>query len=99
MLLLPLLGGLWYAANDALQHRSTTDWRGNRKAKQSLEHAVALIVGAPCLGALLAGMVAAMAGRRAGIPAATGALVGTLALWIAGIVAIYVGLSNATFVF
>lgn len=68
VLLLPLLGGLWYAANDALQHRSTTDWRGNRKAKQSLEHAVALIVGAPCLGALLAGMVVAMAGRRAGIP-------------------------------
>ncbi|MFE7777938.1 hypothetical protein ACFU5O_29360 [Streptomyces sp. NPDC057445] len=99
VLLLPLLGGLWYAADDALRNRSSTDWRANHETKKSLQHAVMLVLGVPMAGAACGWTGATVLGRRAGVPAATGAMIGTIAVWIVGIGAVYVAFSNATFGF
>ncbi len=99
VLLFPLVGWLYHSANYALEHKNATDWMANHEAKQSLERAAVLIVGAPCLGTLVFGMGGALSGRRPGVSAATGALIGTLAVWITVIVAFYIALRNARFEF
>ncbi|MGW6456032.1 hypothetical protein ACWF94_08900 [Streptomyces sp. NPDC055078] len=97
LLLLPLLGGLWYAADNALQHKSTTDWRANHQAKRSLVNAALLIAGVPAISAGLTWILGTVLGRRPGVAAATGALLGTLGLWAAGLVAFCVAFGNTTF--
>ncbi|WP_328727317.1 hypothetical protein [Streptomyces sp. NBC_00259] len=99
VLLLPLLAGLWYAADDALQHKSTTDWRANHQTRKSLEHAAMLLVGVPLAGAACGWTGATVLGRRTGVATATGAMLGAFALWILGIAAFYIAFSNATFGF
>ncbi|WP_406731218.1 hypothetical protein [Streptomyces sp. NBC_01794] len=99
VLLLPLLGVLWYAAEYALQHKSTSDWVANHQARKSLENAALLIFGVPMAGAACGWTGATVLGRRPGVPTATGALTGTIAVWIVGIVAIGAAFSNATFDF
>lgn len=99
VLLLPLLGGLWYAADDALQHKSPTDWRANHETKQSLERGAMLVVGLPMAGAACGWICATLRGRRARVPTAVGALIGTISLWVIGVVAICAALADAAFVF
>ncbi|MDN0198622.1 hypothetical protein [Streptomyces sp. S.PNR 29] len=98
VLLLPLVVGLGYAAHDAIENKSDFDWRANHEARRSLENAAVLICGAPSFGAGLFWMVGTALGRRPGVSAATGALLGTLGLWVGGVVAFCLALRNATFV-
>src|SRR5262245_27368722 len=90
VLLLPLFGWLWYAAEDALRHKSTTDWVANHRAKESLVHAALLLCGAPPAGAVCGWTGATVLGRRTGVPAAAGAMLGAIGLWVFGLVAIVI---------
>ncbi|MBT2449807.1 hypothetical protein J7F03_22575 [Streptomyces sp. ISL-43] len=90
----------WYiSAQSALQNKSGTDWQGNHRTKQELQRTGLLIGGVPTAGALTGWMCATLSGRRTGLWAATGALLGTLVMWALAIVGILVSLGSLTFVF
>ncbi|MFE0630996.1 hypothetical protein ACFW3D_29065 [Streptomyces sp. NPDC058864] len=92
---------LWVmGAVDAAQHKSPTDWVGNHRTKVALENAALLIAGLPAAGAV-AGVLAGALRRppRAGLWAATGAVLGALALWAFGVWALAMALRNFRIVF
>ncbi|MFB7291515.1 hypothetical protein [Actinacidiphila glaucinigra] len=92
---------LWVmGAVDAAHHQSPTDWVGNHRTKVALENAALLIAGLPAAG----GSAGALAGAlrrppRTGLWAATGAVLGALALWAFGAWAVVSALRNLRFVF
>lgn len=96
LLLLPPVLFWYHSAQSALANKSGSDWRGNHRAKQGLEHAAMVIAGVPSLGALT-GWVCGSAKGRPGAWTAGGALVGTLALWVVVFVAVCVSLSRIEF--
>ncbi|MGW6685793.1 hypothetical protein [Streptomyces sp. NPDC054961] len=96
LLLLPPVLFWYHSAQNALANKSGSDWRGNHRTKQGLEHAALLIGGVPSLGALI-GWACGSAKGRPGTWTAGGALLGTLALWIVIFVAVCVSLSNTKF--
>ncbi|WP_309235380.1 hypothetical protein [Streptomyces sp. TRM64462] len=94
VLLLPPLVMLGYAAQDALQNKSATDWQANHRTRQSLERSALLIAAAPSVGAFAGWLVGRSRGHHAGTSAATGALLGTLAVWAIAIAWTLVALSR-----
>lgn len=77
---------LWVmGAADAAQHKSPTDWMGNHRTKVALENAALLIVGLPAAGAVTGALAGALRRPpRTGLWAATGMVLGALALWAFG---------------
>ncbi|MFE5301098.1 hypothetical protein [Streptomyces sp. NPDC056632] len=88
-LLLPLAAGLWFAAESAVRTLSGSDWQGNHATKLALQRAALLLVGLPSAGAACGWITASLRGRDAGVPTATGLLVGTVGLWVIGIVDLF----------
>ncbi|MBT2467432.1 hypothetical protein J7E97_05990 [Streptomyces sp. ISL-66] len=96
LLLLPPVLFWYHSAQEALAHKSGSDWRGNHRTKQGLEYAALVIAGVPALGALT-GWACGSAKGRPGTWTVGGAFVGTLVLWGVLIVAVFVSLSRAQF--
>ncbi|MFC9926899.1 hypothetical protein [Streptomyces sp. NPDC127190] len=83
LVLLPLLIGLFYVSQDTLAcFGQATACRGQRAAVMSVVHAAMALVAGPCAGAALLGLTGAALNRRAAVWAATGALLGAMAMWI-----------------
>ncbi|MGW2746888.1 hypothetical protein [Streptomyces sp. NPDC001450] len=99
VLLAPLVYGLYWLGHDAMECTSATGCRGNHDDKVALVNAALVLFGAPSGGAALTGFAGAVLGRRAGVWAATGALLGTLATWAATIAWLYVSVQKASFDF
>ncbi|MGW1893894.1 hypothetical protein ACWCP6_27110 [Streptomyces sp. NPDC002004] len=99
VLLLPLAGAWYYLAREPLHYNSGTGFRASRETVMWFAHAAMLIVVVPCAGAGLAWTAGAALRRRRAVWAATGALIGTVGLWIAGIVAFGEAFSNSSFDF
>ncbi|MDX2709490.1 hypothetical protein PV350_42695 [Streptomyces sp. PA03-6a] len=92
---------LWImGAADAAQHQSPTDWVGNHRAKVALENAALLIAGLPAAGVVVGALAGALRRPpRTGLWAATGAVLGALALWGFGAYAFLSALRHFTIVF
>ncbi|MDX2647832.1 hypothetical protein ACFYYN_25990 [Streptomyces sp. NPDC001902] len=92
---------LWVmGAADAAQHKSPTDWVGNHRAKVALENAALLIAGLPAAGVVIGALAGALRRPpRTGLWAATGAVLGALALWAFGAYAFLTALRHLTIVF
>ncbi|MFD9301590.1 hypothetical protein ACFWCB_02640 [Streptomyces sp. NPDC060048] len=97
VLLVPAVLWWYISAQNALQNKSGTDWQGNHRAKQELQRMGLLIGGVPTAGALTGWMGATLSGRRTGLWAATGALLGTLVMWAFAIVGVLVSLGSLQF--
>ncbi|KOV63538.1 hypothetical protein [Streptomyces sp. MMG1121] len=94
-LLLPLLYGLYYVSQDTLACFSRpAGCRGNRAAVMSVVHAGLALVGGPLCGAAVLGVTGGLLRRRAGLWAAAGALLGTLAVWAVTLVCLKHSLDN-----
>jgi hypothetical protein len=88
LVLAPLVYGLCYVSQDALAcFGRPARCSGRRDEVMSLVHAGLALVGAPVGSAMLLGVTGALLRRRAAVWAATGALLGALAMWF---VALYV---------
>lgn len=98
LLLLPPVLFWYHSAQDALANKSGSDWRGNHETKLRLEHTAMVIGGVPALGALIGCMIGSTKGRP-GTWTAGGALLGTVALWIIAVVALFVAFSRVEFAF
>ncbi|MFF7213416.1 hypothetical protein ACFZAU_23235 [Streptomyces sp. NPDC008238] len=92
---------LWVmGAADAAHHKSPTDWVGNHRTKVALENAALLVAGLPAAGAVAGALAGALRRPpRTGLWAATGAVLGALALWGFGVWAFVSALRNLTIVF
>ncbi|MFG2121960.1 hypothetical protein [Streptomyces sp. NPDC048710] len=99
ILLAPLVYGLYWLGHDVMECTSPTGCRGNHDDKMSLVYAALVLFGAPSGGAALAGFAGALLGRRSGVWAARGVLLGTLATWAATIAWMYVSLQKTSFDF
>ncbi|WP_030206252.1 hypothetical protein [Streptomyces sp. NRRL S-87] len=99
LLLTPLCAAFWWAVNNAIEHKSGTDWAGNHETKVGLEHAAVLLAGLPLFGLAAGWTGATVLGRRPAVGAAAGALLGTAGVWVVGIGAVFSALSNWTFEF
>ncbi|WP_189953243.1 hypothetical protein [Streptomyces alanosinicus] len=82
-LLLPLVYGLYYLAHDSQECFRPTGCRGGRSDAETLLHGALLLIGLPSVGAVLGGIGGSFLRRRPGVWAATGALLGALAVWAA----------------
>ncbi|MFJ9865236.1 hypothetical protein [Streptomyces sp. NPDC101165] len=99
ILLAPLVYGLYWLGHDVMECTSPTGCRGNHDEKVTLVNAALVLFGAPLGGAALTGFAGALLGRRSGVWAAGGVLLGTLATWAATVVWLYISLQKTSFDF
>ncbi|MCX5399203.1 hypothetical protein [Streptomyces sp. NBC_00102] len=82
VLLVPLLLGFWYSAEETVRNKSATDWQGNHEAKLALQRAALVLFGLPFLGAACGWIVASLRDRPAALPVARSLLTSTVLLWL-----------------
>ncbi|MDX3215152.1 hypothetical protein PV318_06325 [Streptomyces sp. ME02-6991-2B] len=92
---------LWVlGALDAARHASPTDWAGNHRTRVALENAAVLIGGLPAAGSVAGALAGALRRPpRTGLWAATGAVLGALALWAFGAYTLVTALRHFRLVF
>ncbi|MGW1463041.1 hypothetical protein ACWCPT_01615 [Streptomyces sp. NPDC002308] len=82
VLLVPLLLGFWYTAEEAIRNKSVSDWQGNHETKLALQRTALVLFGVPVLCAACGWIVAALRDRPAAVPVARALLTGAVLLWL-----------------
>ncbi|MGW2278921.1 hypothetical protein [Streptomyces sp. NPDC001770] len=82
VLLVPLVLGFWYTAEEAIRNKSISDWQGNHETKLRLQRDALVLVGVPVLCAACGWIVASLRDRPAAVPVARALLTGAVLLWL-----------------
>ncbi|WP_327177540.1 hypothetical protein OG599_21155 [Streptomyces sp. NBC_01335] len=82
VLLVPLLLGFWYTAEEAIRNKSVSDWQGNHETKLALQRTALVLFGVPALCAACGWIVAGLRDRPAAVPVARSVLTGAVLVWL-----------------